>query len=191
MRVFLKLKLMLAAAVILTLTACGASSTTTQQIEDSNEVLVAYSTDYATESDTLDASIAYVAQALARLTEGTLYDLNDTQPMTGEEYDVIYLGYGTQDGQIPPELRVFLDQIDRSNQLIIPFCTCEAQTDRTVGMEQIAAAAPQATIIEDSFCIAPDELSEVRAYLSVWLEGLYTMSVIDPITNTPTIEEEV
>lgn len=191
MHILPKLKLLFAAAVMLGLTACGAPSTTAQQTEDPNQVLVAYSTDRVTGSNNPDASIAYVAQALARLTEGTLYDLNDTQQTTGAEYDVIYLGYGTQDGQVPPELRTFLAQIDRSDQVVIPFCTCEAQTDLTVGQEQIAQAAPQATIAADGFRIAPDELSEVRAYLSAWLEGLYTLSVIDPITDTSAIEEEV
>ena len=48
-----------------------------------------------------------------------------------------------------------------------------AQTDSTYAA--IAAAEPEAEVIQSGFSILPEEMPEARAYLSVWLEGLYTL----------------
>ena len=87
---------------------------------------------------------------------------------------MVYLGYPIWNDQIPGAVYSFLERYDLSGKTIVPFCTYEeGTTDSTYAA--IAAAEPEAEVIQSGFFILPEEMPEARAYLSVWLEGLYTL----------------
>lgn len=96
------------------------------------------------------------------------------EPLDVETYDVVYLGYPIWNDQIPGAVYSFLERYDLSGKTIVPFCTYEeGTTDSTYAA--IAAAEPEAEVIQSGFSILPEEMPEARAYLSVWLGGLYTL----------------
>ena len=91
------------------------------------------------------------------------------EPLDVETYDVVYLGYPIWTDQIPGAVYSFLERYDLSGKTIVPFCTYEeGTTDSTYAA--IAAAEPEAEVIQSGFFILPEEMPEARAYLSVWLE---------------------
>ena len=141
----------------------------------------------------------YIARLIGEMTDGELYPIRTEQtypadrqsveiynrqssarpalagePLDVETYDVVYLGYPIWNDQIPGAVYSFLERYDLSGKTIVPFCTYEeGTTDSTYAV--IAAAEPEAEVIQSGFSILPEEMPEARAYLSVWLEGLYTL----------------
>ena len=141
----------------------------------------------------------YVVRQLEALTGGSLYPIRTEQtypsdrqsveaynrqssarpalagaPPDVQAYDVIYLGYPIWNDQIPGAVYSFLARCDWSGKTIVPFCTCEEGTAEGT-YAAIAAAVPEAEVVQTGFAILPEEMSEARTYLSVWLEGLYTL----------------
>lgn len=138
----------------------------------------------------------YIARLIGEMTDGELYPIRTEQtypadrqsveiynrqssarpalagePLDVETYDVVYLGYPIWNDQIPGAVYSFLERYDLSGKTIVPFCTYEeGTTDSTYAA--IAAAEPEAEVIQSGFSILPEEMPEARAYLSVWLEGL-------------------
>ena len=143
-----------------------------------------------------------VAEAIAALTGGDLYQITtaepypedyasmltrareeldaDTRPeLAGElpnldDYDVLMIGYPIWHGATPRPVLTFLENYDLSGKTLIPFNTHEGSGQSGTASE-IAASAPGAEMLEGIAIqgkVAQEDADQTRELLADWLDGI-------------------
>ena len=143
-----------------------------------------------------------VAEAIAALTGGDLYQITTAEPypedyasmltrareeldadarpeLAGElpnldDYDVIMIGYPIWHGATPRPVLTFLERYDLSGKALIPFNTHEGSGQGGT-VSEIAASAPGAELLEGIAIqgrTAQEDAGRTRALLADWLAGI-------------------
>lgn len=88
-----------------------------------------------------------------------------------DDYDVIFIGYPNWWADLPMPLYTFLEEYDFAGKTLVPFNT-HGGSRFSGTIDTMKRLQPGATVVEDGFTVARNDVADAEGDILAWLDGL-------------------